>query len=133
MSRVRLQVAGRRAYRRLGAERVEGGLDQEPGQATVELLGLLPAVVVLALVLLQLLAVGYATVLAGNAAEAGALALVAGRDPVAGAREALPGWSRADASVSVSDGRIVVRLRPFTPLESLARRLEVRATAEVRL
>ena len=45
--------------------------------------------------LLQLLAVGYASVLAGNAAEAGALALAAGGDPVAGAREALPGWSRA--------------------------------------
>ncbi len=73
----------------------------ERGQASVELLGLLPAVLALALILLQVLAVGYASVLAGNAAEAGALALAAGGDPVAGAREALPGWSRADAEVSV--------------------------------
>jgi hypothetical protein len=108
-------------------------LRREHGQASVELLGLLPAVLALALIGLQLLAVGYANVLAGSAAEAGALALAAGGDPVAGAREALPGWSRADASVSVADGRIVVRLRPPAPTDSLARRLEVRASAEVAL
>lgn len=105
----------------------------ERGQASVELLGLLPAVLALALILLQVLAVGYASVLAGNAAEAGALALAAGGDPVAGAREALPGWSRADAEVSVSGGRIAVRLRPPAPLKALGRRLEVRASAEVGL
>ncbi|HEY6781205.1 MAG TPA: hypothetical protein VI111_09630 [Thermoleophilaceae bacterium] len=105
----------------------------ERGQASVELLGLLPTVLALALIAVQLLAVGYASVLAGSAAEAGALALVADGDPVAGVREALPGWSRADAEVSVSDERIVVRLRPPALLDVLARRLEVRASARVEL
>ena len=56
----------------------------------------------------QLLAVGYSSVLAGNAAEAGALALAGGGDPRAGARAALPGWSRAHARVSVSGGEVRV-------------------------
>jgi hypothetical protein len=103
------------------------------GQASVELLGALPALLVLALVVLQLLAVGYASVLAGNAAEAGALALAAGADPRAGVREALPGWSRTRAAIGVTGGRIEVRLRPPSPLAALARRLEVKAAAEVAL
>ena len=73
--------------------------DRERGQASVELLGVLPLLVALALAVFQLLSVGYASVLAGNAAEAGALALAAGGDARAGAREALPGWSRARAEV----------------------------------
>ncbi|MBA2580710.1 MAG: hypothetical protein H0V03_07705, partial [Thermoleophilaceae bacterium] len=44
--------------------------ERERGQASVELLGGLPAMIVLGLLLLQLLAVGYAAVLAGTAAEA---------------------------------------------------------------
>jgi hypothetical protein len=70
-------------------------------------------------------------VLAGNAAEAAALALAGGGDPRAGAREALPGWSRAHARVSVSGGRVEVRLRPPALLNSLADRLEVSASAAV--
>ncbi len=42
---------------------------------------MLPALLAVALACLQLLAVGYAKVLAGTAAEAGALALAAGADP----------------------------------------------------
>lgn len=103
----------------------------ERGQASVELLGALPALLVLALVVLQLLAVGYAGVLAGNAAEAGALALAAGADPRAGAREALPGWTRAGASIAVAGGRVGVRLRPPSPLRAVARALEVSASAQV--
>jgi hypothetical protein len=103
------------------------------GQASVELIGTLPALLVLALVAMQLLAVGYASVLAGSAAEAGALALVAGADPRAGAHEALPGWSRARAEVSVVGGRVAVALRPPSPFDALARRFEVHATAEVEL
>ena len=105
----------------------------ERGQADVEFLGALPALLVVALIALQLLAVGYASVLAGGAAEAGALALAAGADPRAGAREALPGWSRARAEVAVSGGRVVIRLRPPALLDALARRLKVRAAAEVEL
>lgn len=101
------------------------------GQAAVELLGVLPALVALGLVLFQLLAVGYSLVLAGNAAEAGALALAARADAAASARRALPGWSRARMAVRVSNGRVVVRLRPPSPLAAVEDLLEVSASAAV--
>ena len=66
----------------------------QDGQATVETLALIPLMIAVGLGALQLLAVGYASVLAGTAAEAGALAMAAGADPRAGVKEALPGWSR---------------------------------------
>lgn len=103
----------------------------QAGQATIELIGLLPAMVAVGLVLLQLLAVGYAGVLAGSAAEAGALALAAGADAEAGAKEALPGWSEAGARIAVSGGRVEVQLRPPSPLRALGERLEVSAKAAV--
>jgi hypothetical protein len=101
------------------------------GQALVEFLGAVPAVMVLGLVLFQLLAVGYAHVAAGGAAEAGALALAAGADAEAGAREALPGWTRARARVRVSGGTVRVALRPPSPLRAVSRKLEVRVDAAV--
>lgn len=103
----------------------------ERGQASLELLGLLPLLVVVALAAAQLLAVGYSAVLAGGAAEAGALALAAGGDPRAGAREALPSWSRTRARVSVSGGAVKVELRPPALLSALAERLDVSASAVV--
>lgn len=103
----------------------------EAGQASVELLGALPAIVLLGLALLQLLAVGYASALAANAAHAGALGLAAGADPEASARHALPGWSRARARVDVSRGRVTVRVRPPSPLAAVARRLQVSSSAAV--
>jgi hypothetical protein len=113
--------AGGRVARRSGAR----------GQATVEAIALVPLVVAIGLGILQLLAVGYASVLAGNAAEAGALALAAGADPRDEARQALPGWSRARARVEVDGGRVAVRLRPPSPLKALADGLEVTAKAAV--
>jgi hypothetical protein len=103
----------------------------ERGQASVELLGSVPALLALCLILFQLGAVGYASVLAGNAAEAGALAMAAGTDVAAGARESLPGWSRAHARVDSGRGRVQVHLQPPSPLRLLSRRLEVTAKAAV--
>jgi hypothetical protein len=101
------------------------------GQAAIEVLALVPALVAVGLGALQLLAVGYASVLAGGAAEAGALALAGEADPRAAARQALPGWSEAHAEVAVAGGRVTVRLRPPSPLKTLAERLEVTASAAV--
>jgi hypothetical protein len=101
------------------------------GQASVELLAGLPALLAAGLVAFQLLAVGYASVLAGSAAEAGALAMAAGADPRTGVRESLPAWSRAGARVRASHGRVRVSLRPPSPLRILARKLEVTAEAAV--
>jgi hypothetical protein len=97
----------------------------------VETVALVPLVLVIGLGLMQLLAVGYAGVLAGGAAEAGALALAGGRDPRAAAREALPGWSEAKARLTVNGGRVELRLRPPSALDAIAKRLEVTAVAEV--
>ena len=101
------------------------------GQASIELLGALPLLLLLGLSLFQLLAVGYAKVEAGSAAEAAALALVAGGDPRAAARESLPGWSRAGARIEHEHGTVRVSLRPAAALPALARRLEVEAEAAV--
>jgi len=106
-------------------------LHSERGQASVELLGAFPVVVAVGLAALQLLAVGYASVLAGSAAEAGALALAGGADARAAVHEALPGWSDARARVSVERGRVEVRLHPPSPLHGLAERLEVTGHAAV--
>ncbi|MEA2330772.1 MAG: hypothetical protein QOH58_910 [Thermoleophilaceae bacterium] len=101
------------------------------GQAAVEAVALVPALLAVGLAVLQLLAVGYAGVLAGSAAEAGALALAAGGDAQAGAKAALPGWSKARARISVERGRVEVRLRPPSLLQALAEQLEVTGAAAV--
>lgn len=103
----------------------------ERGQASVELLGAVPALLLLGLVCFQLLAVGYSAVLAGNAAEAGALAFAAGLDPRDAARAAVPGWSRARMEVRSAHGRVDVTLRPPSPIDRIERALSVRASAEV--
>jgi hypothetical protein len=99
------------------------------GQASVELVSLVPLVLAVGLVAGQLLAVGYSSVLAGNAAEAGALALAGGGDARAAVKEALPGWSRT--RVSVRGGEVRVELRPPTLLRALSGELEVSAEAAV--
>ena len=101
------------------------------GQASVELLGALPAILVSGLAVFQLLALGYSKVLAGNAAEAGALAAAGGTSPVGAAREAVPGWSRVRMRVEHGSGRVRVRMRPPSVFQQLARALEVEATAAV--
>ena len=105
--------------------------DGERGQALVEAIALIPLVLVAALGLMQLLAVGYAGVLAGQAAEAGALALASGGDARTAAERALPDWPADRHRVNVDGGRIEVLLRPPSPLRALAQALEVRATAAV--
>lgn len=101
------------------------------GQASVELLGALPAMLLLGLVVFQLLAVGYSASLAGTAAEAGALALAGGGDAAAGARASVPGWSRARMRVDVADHVVRVAMHPPSPLRAVAQALEVRSSAAV--
>lgn len=110
-----------------------GKLASEGGQALVEVVAGLPATIAVGLVLMQLLAIGYSAVLAGGAAEAGALALADGGDARAAVKHALPGWSAARARVEVSGGTVRVRLRPPSPLALLARKLEIAADASVEL
>jgi hypothetical protein len=104
----------------------------ERGQATVELVAALPALLLAALVALQLLVVGYAMTLADGAAEAGALALASGGSAAEAARGALPGWAEDDVSVEVEGGEVSVRLRPPAPIDALADRLVVSSSAAAR-
>jgi hypothetical protein len=82
------------------------------GQATVEVVAMLPLLAAAGVCVLQLLAAGAAAEYAGHAAEAGAIALGDGRDAREAARQALPGWSRRRLSVDVDGRRVRVRLRP---------------------
>ncbi|HWO82191.1 MAG TPA: hypothetical protein VNM38_00175 [Solirubrobacterales bacterium] len=104
----------------------------ERGQASVELVAALPALLLAALVALQLLLAGYAITLADGAAEAGALALASGGSAADAAREALPGWAEDDVSVAVEGGEVSVRLRPPSPIEGFANRLTVTSSASAR-
>jgi hypothetical protein len=103
----------------------------ERGQASVELLGALPVVLLVGAVLLQLLVVGYAATLAGAAAEAGALAVAGGEGAERAARAAVPDWSRAAMRVESRGGLVSVRLRPPSPLAAVREALELKATARV--
>jgi hypothetical protein len=106
-------------------------LHSQRGQASVELLGAVPALLLLGLVIFQLLAVGYAAVLAGNAAEAGALAAAGGADATAAARAAVPGWQRARMKVDADAERVEVHMRPPSPLDRVEEALQVAASAAV--
>ena len=110
---------------------VSVALRDERGQSAVELVAGLPALMVVALVLLQLLAVGWAATLAGGAAEAGALAVAAGRSAEPAARSALPDWSRGRVRVAERDGVVSVWVRPPSPVGALRDRLEVHGRAAV--
>jgi hypothetical protein len=106
--------------------------DASSGQATVELVAALPALLLAGMLALQLLATGYALTLADGAAEAGALALASGRPAVAAAREALPGWAEDEVEVEINGGTVTVRLPPPSPLPALAERLAVSSSAAAR-
>jgi hypothetical protein len=98
----------------------------------VELVAAVPALLLAALLSLQLLAVGYALTLADGAAEAGALALAEGGSAVEAARDALPGWAEDDVSVKVEGEEVSVRLRPPSPFGPIADHLAVTSTAAAR-
>ncbi len=107
-------------------------MDDQRGQASIELVAGLPALLLAGLIALQLLAAGYVLTLADGAAEAGALALASGRPAADAVREALPGWARDDVDLSVRGGSVTVRLRPPSPFPSVADRLVVTSSAFAR-
>jgi hypothetical protein len=102
--------------------------DRERGQATVELVALLPLVMAIALAAATVLAGQAAAEQAGQAAEAGAIAILHGRDPEQAARSAIP--ARARARITRAGSRITVTVRPPVPLGFLSAALEATATAD---
>lgn len=98
----------------------------------MELIAALPALLLAALVALQLLVAGYAMTLADGAAESGALALASGDSAEEAVRAALPGWAKDDVEVTVRGGSVSVRLLPPSPFRTVADHLAVTSTAEAR-
>lgn len=105
---------------------------RDGGQASLELLATVPAMLLGAVICLQLAITAYALHLADGAAEAGALAAAAGTDAEAAAVAALPGWAAERVDVAVDDGRIEVAVRPPAPLSEISSALEVTGEAWAR-
>ena len=98
------------------------------GQSTVEVIGLLPLLLAVGLGVYSLLSAGAAEQAAGGAAEAGAVALLQGRDARAAARAALDDWPSRRTRVMVRGRRVTVRVTPRGPLGARLR-AEVSADA----
>jgi hypothetical protein len=87
----------------------------QDGQASVELVAVLPLVAVVALLMWQAVVAGQAVWLSGGAARAAARAQAIGGDPAAAARSVLPRGLRAHVRVdrAAGDG---VRVRIAVPV-----------------
>ena len=92
----------------------------EAGQASIELVVLLPLLAALLLAAWQGVVAGQAWWLAASAARAGARAELIGADPLGAARRELPGGLRARLRVRSSRGDVEVRL-PIPAVAGLGR------------
>ena len=99
------------------------------GQATVEAVAGIAALMLAGLLCFQLLAAGYTVTIADGAAEAGAVALIRGEPIEPAVRAALPGWARSRVSVSRTGSTVRVRLKPPSLFSSMADKLAVSAEA----
>jgi Flp pilus assembly protein TadG len=97
------------------------------GQSTVEVVAVLPVLLAVGLAVLSLLGAGRAEEAAGNAAEAGAMALLQGREPRAAVRAALAGWPARRTQLRIAGRRVTVRVTPRGPFGA---RLRATATAD---
>jgi hypothetical protein len=102
------------------------------GQASVELVAGAAVMLLVALLVLQLLATGYAAVMADHAAEAGALALANGRAAPDAARSAVPAWPKGATRVRVEGDAVEVTLVPPSPFPFLRGHLSTTGRAVVR-
>jgi hypothetical protein len=107
------------------------GLGSDSGQASVETVAVVPALLLAALVAWQLVLAGQSLWLCANAARAAARADLVGRDPERAARSALPRELRRDLRVARRDGAIRVELR--LPLLVHAWRSPIRVAASASL
>jgi hypothetical protein len=105
-------------------------LGEAAGQASVELVALLPLTLLIGLAILTLLAARAASGQAAAAAQAGAMALIQDTDARAAARAALPPAARGRATIEVQGRAIAVTVRPATELDFLANALAATASAD---
>jgi hypothetical protein len=109
-----------------GSERRAPGTDR--GQATLELLAVLPLLLAGAFAAAAILAVDAARERAGEAARAGAMALLEGDDPLAAARAVLGADERQ--GVWLHGRRVSVAITPRLPLHLRLPQLTARVTAD---
>jgi hypothetical protein len=96
--------------------RSKSGTADQRGQASVELVAVLPALAVSLMIAAQTVVVGWALWSAGTAARAGARAEQVGSDAEAAARHALPDSLRDHAVIRSGDGvRVRVRVPALIP------------------
>ena len=100
------------------------------GQATVELVGLLPVAIVVAFAVFCVLAAGRARELAAHAAGVGAVALLQDGDPSAAARRAVDRRAARSVRVSVRGRVITVEVRPRLPVPALESALSATRSAD---
>jgi hypothetical protein len=105
-------------------------MSDDRGQATIELVALIPLLLAAGLAGAAVLAGQTADEQAGQAAQAGAMALLQDADPRAAARDALPKGTRERSRITIQGRRITVRVRPRLPLATLADSLTAEATAD---
>jgi predicted component of type VI protein secretion system len=92
------------------------GFNREHGQASVELLGTVPAVLLVAALVWQLALAGQAAWLCANAARAAARAEAVGRDGKVAARRSLPASLARGMHVDKPGAGGAIRVRLHVPL-----------------
>jgi hypothetical protein len=105
-------------------------VSRDHGQSTIEMVGLLPLVVLVALIAGQFLAAGVAHTAASSAAQAAAMAIVQGGDPTDAAHSATPGWTHTRLSVRITGRHVSVRATPAAVLPLAPDALASTATAD---
>jgi hypothetical protein len=90
---------------------VARGGHRERGQASVETVALVPALLILTVAAWQAVIAGWALVSAQAAARSAARAALAGAPPRPAALEALPDGMRSGAAVRLAAGTVTVRVR----------------------
>jgi hypothetical protein len=103
----------------------------ENGQASVEMVGTLPAVLLVAAIVWQLCLAGHAAWMCAAAARAAARAEAVGEPPERAARLALPASLERGLRVEEDDGATRVRLRIPLLLKSWESPLSVSASARL--
>jgi hypothetical protein len=101
----------------------------EAGQASIELVALLPLTLIVGLAIAGLLAARAASGQAAAAAQAGAMALIQDTDAREAARDALPPGARGRATIRVDGRAVTVTVRPDTPVGFLEDTLSATASA----
>jgi hypothetical protein len=106
--------------------------DRERGQATIELVAMVPVVLVAGLIAWQLALAGHAAWLSANAARVAARASLVGGDPDAAARSALPASMRRGLTVTrAGKGGVHVSLQVPAPLPGWRPPARIAATSSL--